>query len=258
MKIIPFTKNRQFITEHLERAKKFHCPISVVYEYDVTDLLSRIESDRANGRGVSLVSVLVKATALVMQEHPRMNHHLFKKWFKWFEVDFGHVNCTLVVLREGPGGEEILFPILIRDANTMTVEEIYETIKWHKTAPIQEIPQIKAFETIKKMSWLKMKFFNYKARSDPGFYDKYFGTYGLSSMVRYGWGPVAGNGIANTASGFVPAVIRDVPVARDGAVVIRKIMNMGLVADHFLLDGADIDRGMNSLRGHLENTALLD
>ena len=70
--------------------------------------------------------------------------------------------------------------------------------------------------------------------------------------------PIAGNGIANTASGFVPALIRDMPVARNGQVEVRKIMNVGLVADHFLLDGADIDRGMTSLRGHLESTALLD
>ncbi len=140
----------------------------------------------------------------------------------------------------------------------MTVEEIYDLIKWHKTAPLEEIPQVKAFEKIKKMSWLKIKLFNYKARSDPKFYSQFFGTYGLSSMVRYGWGPVSGNGIANTASGFVPAVIRDMPVVRDGQVVIRKLMNMGIVADHFLLDGADIDRGMTTLRGYLESSTLLD
>jgi len=258
LKIIPFTRNRQFITEHLQRAKKFHCPITGVFEFDVTDLLLRLDQERSKGRSVSLVSTLVKATAMVMEQNPRMNHHLFKKWFKWFEVEFDHVSCTLVVLREGANGEEVLFPILIRDANSMSVEEIYELIKWHKTAAMEEIPQVKAFQQIKKMSWLKMKLFNYKARSDPKFYEKYFGTYGLSSMVRYDWGGIAGNGIANTASGFVPAIIRDMPVARDGEVQIRKIMNMAIVADHFILDGGDIDRGMNTLRPLLETTVLLD
>ena len=39
MQIVPFTGNREFIVEHLSRAKRFHCPCTAVFEFDVTEPL---------------------------------------------------------------------------------------------------------------------------------------------------------------------------------------------------------------------------
>lgn len=259
MRIIPFTANRLLITDLLTRAKEYHCSITAVFEYDVTELLEGIEAARAAGREVGLVAVLVKATAMVMEKHPRMNHHLFRRWGRWLEVEFDHINCTLIVARDGgPNGEQVLFPIRVDDANQKTVEEIHAWIRWHKQTPLEEVPQFQALQNVKKMNWFALKWFNYKARSDPEFHQKYFGTYGLSSMVRRGWGGVSGSGVSNAASGFVPATIRALPRVVDGEIAIRQVMTLGLVADHYLLDGVDIDGGMTTLREYLETTTLLD
>ena len=40
MRITPFTPNREFICDQLARAKRFHCPITFVYELDLTETLA--------------------------------------------------------------------------------------------------------------------------------------------------------------------------------------------------------------------------
>ncbi|MEC9071228.1 MAG: 2-oxo acid dehydrogenase subunit E2 [Myxococcota bacterium] len=258
MKIEPLSNNRFFLYEHLTRAKRFHCSVSGVYQYDVTDLLVELNRQKAEGRAISFVSLLVKATALVLERHPRMNRHLFHGLFRKFEVDFGTISCTLIVHRFGPDGEDILFPVIIDRPHERTMDDIYDEIRHFKKAPLNEIPQIGAFERIKKMPRFMIRWFSYKARSDPRFYMKYFGTYGLSSMLIEGWGPQAGHGVASVGSGFQPGVMKDTPVVVDGEIVIRKMLTLGILVDHYLLDGADAARAMMEMRGLLETNVLLE
>ena len=257
-RVVPFTRNRQFVADLLTRAKRFHCSVTGVYDIDVTETIRRIDELRAAGRPVSLNAVLVKATGLLMERHPKMNHGVFRRWFRHVEVEFDHVSCTLAVQRLAPDGEEILFPVLIRHPDRLTVDEIYEIIRHHKQEDLAKLPQIAAFERIKRMSWFALKYFSYKARSDPSFYEKYFGTYGLSSLVNRGTGGVALTALANTASAFLPAALRDKPWVVDDRVVVRRILTIAIVADHFLIDGMDIVRAMEDLRLMLEQPTLLE
>ena len=258
MNIVPFTRNRVFLYEHLTRAKRFHCSVTGTFEYDVTELTAALKAGQAQGRSIGLVALLVKATGLLMEQHPRMNRHVFHRWWKKLEVDFGKISCTLVVWREGPGGEDILFPVLLEEPHTRSVDSIHAEIKHYKTAELSSLPQIQAFERIKKMPPLLMRWFSYKARSDPHFYLRYFGTYGLSSMITRDWGGIGGTALANTGSGFQPGVIRDEPKVVDGEIVIRKMLRLNVIADHYLLDGMDVLRAMQDLRPLLETTQLLE
>lgn len=257
MRSIPFTPNREFIADQLARTRRFHCPVSLVYELDVTDTLPAIESARARGAAVSLTALLVKATGLVLERHPRLNRHVFERWFRRLEVEFDDVSCTLIVRREGPAGEHVLFPVLVRRPNQLSIPEIHGIIRHHKEEALERLPQMAAFRRIQRMSWLGRKYFSYKARSDPRFYARYYGSYGLSVNVARDWGPVAGGGVANTGIAFVPGVIRDLPRVQGGEVRVRRILNLGVIFDHFLLDGADVARAMESLRPLVESQELL-
>ena len=257
MDIIPFTANRVFVYEHLNRAKRFHCSVTGTFEYDVTELVAAIDEARAQGRSIGLVALLVKATGMLMEQHPRMNRHVFHRMWKKLEVDFQKISCTLIVLREGPAGEDILFPVLLEEPHSRSVEDIHAEIKHYKTAELSTLPQIQAFERIKKMPHWQMRWFSYKARSDPKFYLRYFGTYGLSSMLTRDWGGIGGSALANTGSGFQPGVLRDEPKVIDGAIVVRKMLRLNVVADHFLLDGMDVLRAMQDLRPLLETNQLI-
>lgn len=259
MRITPFTPNREFICDQLARAKRFHCPITLVYEFDVTETLAALDRAQAGGGEASLTALLVKATGLLLERHPRLNRHLFHRWFRRLEVAFDEVSCTLVVRRDGPAGEEVLFPVLIRDPQRLSIAEIHRLIRYHKEEELSRLPQMAAFRKIQHMSWLARKYFSYKARSDPRFYVKYFGTYGLSSNVARDFGPVGGGGaVANTGIAFLPGVIRDLPRVVAGEVRVRRILSLAAMADHFLIDGSDVARAMGELRELLETPRLLE
>ncbi len=252
-RVIPFTRNRQAIYDLLTRAKRFHCSISGVYEYDVTDLLAAIERGRAAGRRVGLMACLVKATSLVLERHPRLNHHLFHGLLRKYEVDFEEVSCNLVVEREAQDGERLLFPVVIRDSNRLPLEDIHGIIKHHKEAPLDSLPQVQAIRRLERLPRLLLRFASYRIRSDHRFYRRYFGTYGLSSLVRRGWGGVAGHAVANTAASFFPGTLVERPcVAPDGAIRARTVLFVMVVVDHYLVDGAEVTEAMDSLRALVE------
>ncbi len=257
-RIIPFTKNRQAIYDLLTRAKRFHCPISGTYEYDATDLLAAIERARTAGRAVGLTACLVRATSLVLERYPRLNHHLFHGLFRKVEVEWDEIACNLIVMREDDATRErVLFPVVIPGSNRLTLEEIHAVIKRHKEAKLDDLPQIQAMRRLERLPRLLLKYASYKIRSDPRFYRRHFGTYGLSSLVTQGFGGVAGHAVANTAASFFPGTIADRPRAVAGEVVVRKVLSVMIVADHYLLDGQDILEAMAYLRDLLERPAAL-
>ena len=51
--------------------------------------------------------------------------------------------------------------------------------------------------------------------------------------------------------------IREVPRVCDGAVCVRKVMNLCLTIDHRIIDGAEGQRFVNELKGYLEDPQLL-
>ncbi|MCB7130388.1 MAG: 2-oxo acid dehydrogenase subunit E2, partial [Candidatus Brocadiales bacterium] len=50
--------------------------------------------------------------------------------------------------------------------------------------------------------------------------------------------------------------IEDRPVAREGKVVVRKIMPLSLTFDHRVVDGADAARFVNTVKEYLEDPDL--
>lgn len=257
-RIVPFTKNREFIYDLLTRAKRFHCSVNGGFEFDVTDLLAAIAHGRQSGRPASLVAALVRATSLVLEKYPRFNHHLFHSLFgRKTEVEFDEISCTLVLMRKGEDRERMLFPVILRNSNRLSVEEVQAAIQHHKEAPLSELPQVAAIRRLERLPRLALKWFSYKARSDWRFYLQHFGTYGLSSMITRGWGGTSASVIANTASAFVPGTLSDRPVVRNGKIEVRQILGILLVVDHYLLDGTDAVLAMKYLRRLLEDPTQL-
>lgn len=252
-KALPFSANRRVIYDLLTRARANHAPVSGTLELDVTDTLARIAAERAAGREVSLIAYLVRATALVVRAHPKLRQHLFTTWWGAPRpVSFDRISCTLIVAREGRGGEEVLLPLLLRDVDTLDVEAIHRTIREHKQRPVGELPQFRSMEKVKSTPGLALRWFDHKARTDPDFYLKYFGTYGLSSLLEED-GPVSAIAtVANTASAFLPVTLKKRPWVVDGAIVPRDILTVAAVVDHYLIDGGDTIRMQRTLRELVE------
>lgn len=255
---VPFTANRQVIYDFLSRASRFHCPVSASLEMDITETLARIEAEKEGGRSIGLVAFLVKATARLLEVHPKLNHHVFTSWFgRVREVAWDQINCTLIVARDGPGGEEMLFPMVIRVANELTVDAVHDLIRQHKQKRVEDLKQLKAMERIRKMPRFALRWFSYKTRSDPTFYAKYFGTYGLSSLLQPDGPGVGGATVANTASAFLPGTIMQRPRVIDGEIVPRTVLSMGVVIDHYVVDGMEALRAGRTLQSLVEDPGWL-
>ncbi len=258
MKVTPFSKNRELIGDQLTRARDYHLGVSANQELDVTELLPVLEAAKQSGFPVTLVSYFIWATGQAVAKEPRINRHCFHGFFRRYEVDFEEVSCTTVVARKGDDGEEILLPLLLRNIDRMTLRGVGEALREAKTAPLASLPQFAAIQRVKSAPLLLLRWFSYKARTDPHFYIQHFGTYGVSSNLSKDHGSVGGHTAGNTGCAFIPGTLRQVPRVVDGAVVPRWVLHAVLLADHYVLDGADIARGAEALRLLLEDPRVLE
>jgi hypothetical protein len=258
MKIVPFSKNRELIGDQLTRARDHHLVVSTEHEIDLTEVLPVLEGARKGGFPVTLASYFIWSTGQVVAAEPRLNRHCFHGWFRRYEVDFEEVSCTTVVARTGPVGEDILLPLLLRNVDRMSLRQVGEALREAKTAPLESLPQLAAIERVKKAPLLLLRWFSYKARTDPHFYIRHFGTYGVSSNLAKNHGPVGGHTFGNTGCAFLPGTLREVPRVVGGAVVPRWVLHTLFLADHYVLDGADIARGTEALRVRMEDRAVLE
>ncbi|MCK6551912.1 2-oxo acid dehydrogenase subunit E2 [Myxococcota bacterium] len=250
---LPFTPNRQVIHDMLARARRFHAPVTGSFELDVTDTRRAIRAVRKRGLKIGLVTYLVRATAMLVRESPSLQRHLFTTWYgRPREVAFDHISCTLIVARKGPTGETLLLPLVIPDVDRLGLAELDALVAHHRDAPLESLEQFQALERVKRAPRLALRWFSYKARSDPEFYLKYFGTYGLSSLIDPGGPMTAMSTYANTAVAFLPSTLKERPWLHEGRIVPREILNMSIVVDHNLIDGAECLRLGHRLRTLLE------
>ncbi len=264
-KIVPFTKNREVIYGLLKRARRNHCTCSSQHDFDVTELIAMLDEYRAAGEPMSINAVLIRATSLLLQRFPRLNHHLFYGILRKYEVDFEQICCNVILLRKD-GDEMILLPLLIENSDQLSVREIDAILTHHRTAPLESLPSIQGMQKLKRMPLVALKAFSFLARSNHRFYRKFFGTYGYSSLlmegpkgVRMVDNGVASQSAANTCTGFLPCRVADRAVVVDGEIVVRKLLTMTILMDHYLVDGQDVllaTRYLNQLLTHPEELGL--
>lgn len=255
---VELTPNRLLIHDLLVRARRFHAPVTASVELDVTETRARFQAERRAGRRVGLTTYLIRATAMLVREAPVLQRHLFTTWYgKKREVTFDQISCTLIVARKGPTGETMLLPVLIRDVDRRSWEELDQLVTDHRDRPLEELEQYQALERVKRAPRLALTWFSYKARSDPEFYSRYFGTYGLSSLVDPGGPANAMSTYANTAVAFLPSTLRKRPWVHRGQIVPREILNMSVVIDHNLVDGAEALRLGHRMRDLIEQPDLV-
>jgi pyruvate/2-oxoglutarate dehydrogenase complex dihydrolipoamide acyltransferase (E2) component len=246
----PYSKNRQVIHDLLHRATKFHMPISTTWEIDCTEAMDQLRDLRRKNVPAGFTAFLVKATAKLLEDNPQLNSHLFTKWTgKKTIVQFDDINCNVVVQREN-NGEKILLPLVVNKANKLSISEIDNIIHKYKTSDLASLPQFESFEKIKKMPFWLLTFISYKTRSDPDFYLKYYGTYGLSALYSFkASGAVGGSTVANTCIAFLPF---NFATSVDNGKK-RRTMRLSIVMDHYILDGVQMSRAGHEFQKLIEN-----
>jgi 2-oxoisovalerate dehydrogenase E2 component (dihydrolipoyl transacylase) len=259
-KNVPITSNRRRIYHFLRRSQRFHAPCSVSTEIDVTPLFAAIDAAKARGEQAGFTAAIVKATGLIVRAHPQFNQHLFHGLLGGRRVaQFEGVHCAAMVQRRDPEGEDVLFPAILRDADARSIADLHTTIDRYKRAPLGELPEYQMLRRLKKLPQAVRLLMAYRQRSNPAFYEKTFaGTYGISAFAGHGKVPITTHhALAPTACSFFIGTAMDKPWVVDGAVVVRKVLSITIVVDHFLLDGVEVVDVLSELGALLASPAAL-
>lgn len=254
MRIEPLSANRTFIYHLMRRAMRYHSPITATAELDITDTLARIERERARGRSVGLVSLFIKATAQVLRDHPRFNQRLFHSMFGRPKLaTFDEISCNTVVARRATeGGEELLIPMVLRQVDTMSVDQIQAEIRRYKTTPLSELQAVAQVNRVSTLPRWLIRLLHWKFRRDPKFLISKVGTYAVSALPHRGSGAVSVF-TPTTQTAFFPTAIQEQVVVVNGEPAVRTMLLCTVTADHFVVDGLDIQRMGADLKSLVED-----
>ena len=224
---VPIRGIRKKIAEHMSRAKRHAAHFTYVEEVDCTrlaELHARLEP-RAKEKGAHLtyLAYFARATARALREHPRLNAAVDDE--RGEIVLRGRVNLGIAV--DTPQG--LLVPVVKRAG---------ERSLFDLSAEIRRL----ADEARAGRSRLE---------------DLQGSTFTITSVGNLGG--MFATPILNYPEVGILGVnrIHARPVVRGGQVVVREVCYLALTLDHRAVDGADGARFMSTLKGLLEEPALL-
>lgn len=218
---LPMSHMRKIIAKRMKESREISPDVHYDISVDMTGVKG-LKAQLANeGIKVSYTDILIQFTAKALMEFPLLNASIDGDTI----ILKHYVNMGIAVALE----DGLLVPV-IRDAHRKGLREIGDESR-------------KLAEDARKGSL------------DPGLLSG--GTFSITNLGIYGiesFTPIINQ--PETAILGVNAIL-DSPVVRDGAIVVRPIMKLSLVADHRAVDGAVAARFMARLKKLLEVPGLL-
>lgn len=182
---------------------------------------ARAAMNAATGSKVSFNDMVVKATALALKQHPKVNSSWQGDTIRYNH----HVHMGIAVAVE----EGLLVPV-VRFADTKTLAQINQ--------------EVKTFAEKAKSKKLQPS-------------DWEGNTFTISNLGMFGIEEFTA--IVNPPDACILAVgaIREVPVVKNGAVVPGHTMKLTLSCDHRVVDGASGSAFLQTLKAMLEEPVLM-
>ena len=218
---------RRKISEQMSLSKSRIPHFSYFEEVDITELENLrliLNSTRdENQPKLTYLPFIMLALAKIMPDHPECNAH--------FDDEAGVVNRNAAVnLGIATQTDRGLYVPVVKHVESMDI--------WKTAAEMQRVSG--------------------SARDGSASLDELTGsTFTITSLGREGG--LGATPIINHPEVAILGVhkAREMPVARNGAVVIRRIMNLSSAFDHRVVDGADGASLIQHLKRMLENPALI-
>ena len=223
-----------------------------ILEFDITALRKTLRDGRVAGRGGSLFSFLLKAIALCLREMPEFNSIIDYRTTSAFEdVD---VNVPIEVER---GGKLVTKQYIVRGADRKSCAEIDAEIHAAKTGGDDESGYVfsgflQAFLTAipRRVSVRLMR----DVLRNHAKVKELSGTVFVTSVSMFSSVPgyvIPYIGGPKAVSFALGSTVKK-PVVRRDAVEIREMINMTVVFNHDIVDGAPAARFINRLRKLIE------
>ena len=257
--IVDFPKSR-LGTIDLGRIARSKHHVAALLEIDVTDARSRLRVlRRKSGVPVSFTSWLIKTIATVISEHKEVHALLHRNRRKL--VVFDEIDIAVIVERE-VDGKLVPLPVVVERANRKTMAEIQQDIDAAKNRNVRNEGdyvlaedgnafRMKLYYRLPAiLRVLAMKYI----LSRPLLRKKLMGTVILTSIGTKreipGW--FIHTSYHNLSIGV--GSVLEKPWVVDNEIKIRQILNLTILLDHDVIDGAPMARFISYLT-HLMETA---
>jgi pyruvate/2-oxoglutarate dehydrogenase complex dihydrolipoamide acyltransferase (E2) component len=228
--------------------------IVAMLEFYVTESRARLRNLRKNGITVSFNGWLIKVIGNVLHKHSEASAYLYNKKKL---IIFNDINVSLIVEKK-IGDTNVPIPLVIEKINEKSALEITEEIEKAKNQELTSDDIV-----LKKQSTSYERFYYYL----PGFVRRLFcrvllikpktafQTMGNVAVTSVGMiGKINGWFIHKSVHpiSFGVGSILKKPVVIENEVKIREILNMTILVDHDVIDGAPMVRFLNDLTNYIE------
>lgn len=232
--------------------KKHH--VAALLEFDVTENRKKIREIRRGGAKLSFNAWLIKGISNSLEKHPDAAAFLVNKRKM---IRFKDINISMVVEKD-LGEEKVPIPMVIEKCNEKTAEEIAAEIEEAKSQVMTEKDVVlrKKATRLENLYYILPEFARrwiwHYMLNHPRFAYKKMGNVVITSLGMTGKinGWFIHRSIHPISFG-IGSVIKKPVVIRD-EIKIREILNMTILLDHDVIDGAPMVRFVGDLRRELE------
>ena len=228
--------------------------IVAMVEIDVSACREKIKRYKKEVNKISFTAWLIKTICLTIREYEFVASYLKGKGR---QIVFQDINVSMVVEKE-INGQKVPIPLIIEKADERSIESITEQINEarNKEFTKKDIVLQKKTNRLERLYYLL-----------PGFLRKMFWKYLLKhprlAFQKMGNVAFTSVGMIGSANGwFIPKSVHPVcfgingiskkPVVVDDKIVIREILNMTILLDHDVIDGAPMARFVSKLTHNIE------
>jgi pyruvate/2-oxoglutarate dehydrogenase complex dihydrolipoamide acyltransferase (E2) component len=259
--VVDFPRERRFMANLLHLTWDNKHSMYGLLEVDVTGVKQFIAEHTARtGEVLSFTGYLVLCLARAVEENKAVQ--AFRKGRKQLVV-FDDVHVGIMVERK-IGAQRVLIGEVIRDANHKTYWEIHQQIRAAQVSlPSASAKAASWFQSALllpwPLCWLSGAVLGAVLRRDPTIAAAVAGTVGISAIGMFGAGR-GGWGIAPTMHplDLIAGSIAWKPAVVNGRVEPRQILNLTVVFDHDVIDGAPAARFARRLVELIESGYGLD
>ena len=228
--------------------------VSALLEFDVTDIRRKLQSERRSGREISLNAWLIKTISKVVSEHKEAAAFRYSKKKL---ILFDDINVSLLIEKQ-LGAKKVPIPLLIEMTNKKSAIEINSEIEKAKMQALTEEDIVLQKNTaryeniyyhlpgfIRRLTWRIML-------GNPRFIFRKMGNVVVTSVGMMGRinGWFIHKSIHPLSFG-IGSIIKK-PVVINNEVRVREILNMTILCDHDVIDGAPMVKLLNDLTKYIE------
>lgn len=232
--------------------RKHH--INAMLEFDVTDSRTKLRDLRKKGKAVSFNAWIIKVIGSVLQKHPEAAAYFYNKKRL---IIFDDINVSMIVEKKIED-TKVPIPLVIEKVNIKSALEITQEIETAKSQNLNPADIV-----LEKKSTVYQRLYYHL----PGFLRRLFWSLLLknpkAAFKTMGNVAVTSIGMIGKINGWfihksvhpisfgVGSILKK-PVVIDNEIKIREILNMTILVDHDVIDGAPMVRFLDDLTDYLE------